>query len=87
MIVPLVIGTTLLAAGVFCIVKPHYVITWLRSLARPIGRNLSATSRRVEMQAQQATSRPLFVRIFGLIFSGIGLWVLIGTVLANMHRT
>ena len=66
----------LLAAGLFCLIRPEHVTNWLRSFARPVGRASAVDISRAQKQARQATTRPIYIRLLGAVLSGVGLWIL-----------
>lgn len=80
MIAILLMPLSFMAAGVLCILRPDGIAVWIRSFSRPIhsDRPLShaeeAGSRR---QTEQVTARPIYIRLFGIVLSGAGLWILL----------
>jgi len=76
MIFALIVPFVFLAIGLFCLTRPNIVVNWFKSFSRPIGGHADTSLINQQVQERQATSRPIFIRIFGVIFSGVGIWAL-----------
>ena len=76
MIFALIVPLVFLAIGLFCLTKPNIVANWFKSFSLPIGGHAETSLINQQVQERQATSRPIFVRILGAIFSGSGIWAL-----------
>jgi hypothetical protein len=76
MISALIAPLAFLAIGLFCATRPDIVASWFKSLSRPIGRDAGASIISQKVQERQATSRPIFIRLLGVIFAGVGIWAL-----------
>jgi len=71
---PLIGPVAFISIGFLLMVKPQFIARWLKSFARPIGRESGVKILSQKVQEKQATSRPLFIRILGTLFFGVGLW-------------
>jgi hypothetical protein len=69
----LIVPIIFLAIGIFLIIKPHSIANWLRSFARPIAGDPNAGLISPNAQDEQATSRPIFIRILGVVFLCVGI--------------
>jgi hypothetical protein len=76
MIFALIAPLAFLAIGLFCLTRPNIVASWFKSFSRPIGGDGGTSIISQQVQERQATSRPIFIRILGVIFSGVGIWAL-----------
>jgi hypothetical protein len=76
MIFALIVPLAFFAIGLFCLIRPNIVASWFKSFSRPIGRDAGKSIISQKVQERQATSRPIFIRLLGVIFSGVGIWAL-----------
>ena len=76
MISAIIIPLVFLGIGLFCLIKAKFVATWLKSFSRPIIGPSDRSFINQQVQERQATSRPIFIRALGIIFSAVGIWAL-----------
>jgi hypothetical protein len=76
MIFALIVPLAFLALGFFCLTRPNIVASWFKFFSRPIGGDAGTSIISQQVQERQATSRPIFIRLLGVIFSGVGIWAL-----------
>jgi hypothetical protein len=77
MIFAFIVPFAFLAIGLFCLTRANFVANWLKSFSRPIRGHEGRSLINQQVQEKQATSRPIFIQILGIIFSGVGIWALI----------
>jgi hypothetical protein len=77
MIFALMAPFTFLAIGLVCLVKPNFIANWFKSFSQPISGHEGTFLINQQIQERHATSRILFIRILGITFSGVGIWILI----------
>jgi len=63
--------------GIICLVRPDYGVKYFQFFARPIGKASERSLPRIKFQEAQATARPFFIRLVGILLSCFGLCFLI----------
>jgi len=81
----LIVPIIFLAIGLLFLIRPYFIVDWLRSFARPIAGHANGGFISQKAQQKQATSRPIFIQILGSVFLRVGIWLILKVLLTYLE--